>query len=454
MGSESLVPPPSWRNLLKFLLPSALGCLLFLIPITYAGESSIGMGFIMDWVRLPFRGYELELITLIVTLSALGSGYFLACKPSWRESHPTLYGMLQVTPQWFGLRAAAACMCLMVYFGVGPAVLLAADTGPMLIPLIGAAVLFVLFVAYFLMPLLTDFGLLEFVGTLIRKPFEFLYTLPGRAAIDAASSIVSASSVGVILTINQYEDGRYSGREAAAVVTNFSIVSLPFCLVVAATAGIEHLFFSWYLTVLLACLACAAIMVRLPPLVNIPDDYFAATGKRVHEEKPLGVSSLRWGLQQALLRADEAQPVASIIKESWCGAWVTIFNVLGPSMLIVVAAAIMTFHTPLVDILATPVRLILEVFNLPEASKVAPGFLIGFLEMFTPAVIATQVESEQMRFVLAGLAVSQLIYMSDVGVLILRSSLPLRLRDLVVLFCLRTIILAPILVIASHLLLN
>ncbi len=163
------------------------------------------------------------------------------------------------------------------------------------------------------------------------------------------------------------------------------------------------------------------------------------------------MSSLRWGLQQALLRADEAQPVASIIKESWCGAWVTIFNVLGPSMLIVVAAAILAFHTPLVDIVATPVRLMLELFSLPEASKVAPGFVIGFFEMFTPVVIATQVESEQMRFVLAGLSVSQLIYMSDVGVLILRSSLPLRLRDLVLLFCLRTLILAPILVIAARL---
>jgi nucleoside recognition membrane protein YjiH len=98
------------------------------------------------------------------------------------------------------------------------------------------------------------------------------------------------------------------------------------------------------------------------------------------------------------------------------------------------------------------VRLVLDVLSLPEAAKVAPGFLIGFLDQFTPAVIATRVDSEMMRFVLAGLSVSQLIYMADVGVLVLGSSLPLRFRDLLAVFCMRTIILAPMFVIAFRLL--
>jgi nucleoside recognition membrane protein YjiH len=58
-----------------------------------------------------------------------------------------------------------------------------------------------------------------------------------------------------------------------------------------------------------------------------------------------------------------------------------------------------------------------------------------------------------MRFILAGFSVSQLIYMADVGVIILRSSIPLRFRDLVVIFCLRTIILFPIFLIVGHFLL-
>jgi nucleoside recognition membrane protein YjiH len=88
------------RSLLKFLLPSTLGCLLFLVPITYAGKTSIGLDFLLNWFRIPFRGYELPLIVSIVLCSAVGSGYFLIRKPECRDSHPTLYGMFQVAPRW------------------------------------------------------------------------------------------------------------------------------------------------------------------------------------------------------------------------------------------------------------------------------------------------------------------------------------------------------------------
>ena len=441
------------RSFLKFLLPSLVGVAIFLVPVTYDGKTSIGMGFILDWFRLPFRGFELELIVALITLSAIGSGYCQLRKPDWTESHPTLHGMFQVTTPWLLLRTLAAVMGISVYTGVGPEALLAADTGPMLFPLIGSAVFFALFVSYFLMPFLTDFGLLELVGTMIRKPFEYLFTLPGRAAIDATSSLVSAASVGLVLTIKQYEDGLYTSREAASVATNFSIVSLPFSLVVAETAGLEHLYFSWYLTVLAACLICAAIMVRIPPLVRIPNRYFAAAGKRVHEVKGADESNFRWGLKQAVARAAAANSPLEIIKDAWRGCMITIFNVLGPGMAIAVLAAILAFHTPLLGYFAWPIQMLLEAMSLPEAAKVAPGFLIGFFDQFTPAVIATNVESEKMRFILAGFSMSQLIYMADVGVIILRSSIPLRFRDLVVIFCLRTIILFPIFLIVGHFLL-
>jgi nucleoside recognition membrane protein YjiH len=441
------------NKMLRFLLPSTLGWLLFLVPISYGDKTSIGLGIIIDWIRLPLRGYELELVVAIVLASAIGSGYCLIFKPDWGARHPTLHGMCQVKFPWFLWRAISALMGMMILFGVGPEVLLAEDTGPLLYPLIGAVVITTLFVAYMLMPLLTEFGLLEFMGTLIRRPFEFLFTLPGRAAIDAASSIVSASSVGVVLTISQYESGCYSRREAISVATNFSIVSLPFSLVVAETAGISHMFFSWYLSVVAVCLVCAAIMVRIPPLVCIGEDYYGPVGMQVHEEKPVHISAFQWGLQQATAKAAHADPPLVILRTAWNHYWVTIFNVVGPGVVISVFSGILAFHTPVLDVLAWPIRQVLEAFSLPEAASVAPGFIVGFLDQFTPAVLATRVESEQMRFVLAGLSLAQLIYLADMGVLLLRSPLGVRLRDLALIFCMRTLIVAPLLIGVSFLLL-
>src|SRR5690606_41188667 len=54
------------------------------------------------------------------------------------------------------------------------------------------------------------------------------------------------------------------------------------------------------------------------------------------------------------------------------------------------------------------------------------------------------IESELTRFFIATISVTQLIYMSEVGGLILGTKLPLKLWDLFIIFILRTLISIPI----------
>ena len=53
-------------------------------------------------------------------------------------------------------------------------------------------------------------------------------------------------------------------------------------------------------------------------------------------------------------------------------------------------------------------------------------------------------------FVLAGLSVTQLIFMAETGILIYCSSIPLPIRHLAAVFVIRTIIALPILVAIAH----
>jgi nucleoside recognition membrane protein YjiH len=87
--------------------------------------------------------------------------------------------------------------------------------------------------------------------------------------------------------------------------------------------------------------------------------------------------------------------------------------------------------------------------DFPEASRAAPGMIIGFLDQFMPAIVASNIENELVKFVLAGLGVTQLIYMSEVGLIILRSSIPLNFIHLFIIFLLRSIISFPVLIIAG-----
>ncbi|HSP22100.1 MAG TPA: YjiH family protein, partial [Planococcus sp. (in: firmicutes)] len=108
-------------------------------------------------------------------------------------------------------------------------------------------------------------------------------------------------------------------------------------------------------------------------------------------------------------------------------------------------------YTPLFKIVSYPLIPVLTLLGLPEAADAAPTLLVGFADMFLPAVLGSGIESELTRFVLAGVSLTQIIYMSEIGILILRSNIPVKFWELVVIFILRTIITLPIIVLFAHL---
>ena len=426
--------------------------LLFLLPVSVDGRSTILLGVITDLVKLPLQPYALEIISGVIWMSALGAICFRRWGKDWEHSHPALYAFGGVTRGWFVARLAAAVLAASVVFELGPEAIWGADTGRLTFEASGPSILYILFAACFLMPFLTEFGFMEFIGTLVERPFSRLFRLPGRAAIDATASFVSASMVGMMISISQYRLGFYSAREASIIATNFSIVSLPFCLVMATVAGVEEHFFSWYAVVVLACLTCALVLCRVPPLARIPDTYFVSTDKPEVDAVSGGHVFSR-ALSAAMMRAEAAAPPAVIARHAWHSALGLVSNVLGASMLIATTTLILVHYTAVFDWLSYPFYVIMDAAGIAQAKLAAVAVLIGFLDVFSPVLLVRTVEAEATRFVVAGVAVSQIIYMSDLGALILRSGLPLPLPRLFLIFLLRTFIALPIFIAAAALIL-
>ncbi len=434
---------------LKFLLPSLVGVVLFLFPVTYQGSDTILLAVITNLVRAPFEAYILEIIVAVVIIAALGGAYHSLFKPNWRERNQTLHLICQTTPLWLALRLIGAAFGLMVYFQVGPEFIWSEATGLTVFTDIGATIFFIIVVACFLMPFLTEFGFMEFIGTLVSKAFGFLFTLPGRSAIDATASFLTSSNVGLLITISQYEKGQYTAREAASIAVNFSVVSISFSLLIATVSGIEHLFIDWYISVVIACVVCAIVTVRIPPLSNIENTYFPPVGRKVAEETVHHSNPIINGFQRAMARAKSAPGPVKFILNGWHGAVSVVFGVLGPSMAVGTTTIVLLTHTAVFDILSYPIYVVLELLQFPEAKTAAPGMIIGFLDQFMPALVASNIQDEMVKFILAGLAVTQLIYMSEVGLIILRSTLPLKFRHLITIFIMRWIISFPILYISA-----
>ena len=70
--------------------------------------------------------------------------------------------------------------------------------------------------------------------------------------------------------------------------------------------------------------------------------------------------------------------------------------------------------------------------------------MVSFGDQFLPVIMGANIESELTRFVILVLAVNQLIFMSEVGAILLRSAIPINFGQLFIIFILRTLVALPI----------
>lgn len=449
-ANDLAAQPYNLRQFLIFLIPSLLGVLLFLTPIVYEEKVTIGLGVMADALKAAVNDHLPAIATALLILSAVLGVLGSLLKPRWVTKRRALNDLFNLHPLWLGLRVLGALFAAMTFWQFGPEWIWSANTGGVVLKDLAPVLITFFLVAGLILPLLTDYGLMEFIGTIVRNVFRRIFGLPGRSAIDAIASWLGSGTVGVLITAQQYQKGFYSAREAAVIATNFSIASIAFSLLITSFMKLDHLFVPFYLTVVVAGLAAAIITPRIPPLSWKKDDYVAGVGKQIQEDVPAGTSLLRWGLLQAVQRANANPSPAQMVKigvhnvvDIWLGL-LPLVMAIGT-----VSLAIAEF-TPIFNWLSYPFVPLLEALQLPEAAKAAPAMLVGFADMFLPAVLGKGIESELTRFVVACVSLTQLIYMSEVGVLILKAKLPLNLLELFVIFIIRTLITLPIIALMAH----
>lgn len=447
--SEKKVISPSatW----KFIVPSLIGALLFLCPISYQGEVTIGVGILASFLLSTFGAVIPAFILFLLGFSAIGSIAATILKPAFVQNSPFLRTTFINGPFGLAVRVIGFAFGIMAFYEIGPEAISSSDTGGVVLYNLAPVLLTWFLFAGILLPLLVEFGLMEFVGALLNKFMRPVFTLPGRSSIDAMASWMGAAPVGVLVTMKQYDEGYYTKREASVIATTFSIASVAFSLVVANVVGIGHLFLPFYLAVSVACLVAAVIMPRIPPLSRKTDDYYEPVGKQVDDTIPEGVSLVKWGFDEARRKASSAaspKKLALVGIETVLDIWLALIPLV---MALGTAALVIAEYTPLFKIISYPLIPVLTLFGLPEAAEAAPTFLVGFADMFMPAVLGSGIESELTRFVLAGVSLTQIIYMSEIGILILRSNIPVKFWELALIFVLRTIITLPILVAFGHL---
>ena len=384
------------RELAGFVVPSVVGIFLFMIPIRFHGEWTIIVKIIADYIGAWLGGFLPLLCVIIVTVSAV-LGLLSLKKPSFISSYPIIDNTFSTTPIWAIIRCVGAVFIWLTYLGVSAGedstgiihMITESGAGGFVLSELLTVLVIIFLLAGLLLPLLLDFGLLEYIGALLTKFMRPLFTIPGRAAVDCITSWIGDGTLGVMLTCNQYEGGFYSEREASVIATTFSAVSITFSIVVLAQVDLMEYFGLYYLVICLIGIVCAMILPRIPPLSRHKDVYLV-----------------------------EGRAMAETLPEGYTSSAQQIFEILG-----------------------TPFLPLLKLLHVPEAAEASKTMIVGFTDMFTPSILAAgSISSPMTKFIVAVSSVTQLIYLSEVGGLILGSKIPVNIGELFLLFLERTII--------------
>lgn len=431
------------KEVLRFLIPSIIGGGCFMCPIPQGdGSMVIPITLIINWVNTFFADVLIYATLITVVLSAVGAILGSVFKVGFIQKSQILKNTFDVKWYWIVARCLGAIFIVMVMLQAGPEFIIGPDTGSFVLYDLIGTIFTIGIIAGAILPFMVEFGLMDFVGTFLGPIWKRVFRIPGRSAVDCISSWLGDTSVAVVLTNSQMEKGYYTQREASVVASTFSAVSITFALVVIDQVGFIDMFFPFYGTVALVGIVCAIIMPRIPPLSRIPDTYITESTYEGEQYSAPGYSLPAWAWHQALEKANNNGYTARSYLTDWARNSITLMFVLPPIIMAVGTIMLaIAYNTPILTWLGYPFMPLLQLLQIPEAAAASQTMVAGFADMFIPAILASgTIASPYTRFLVAVVSITQLIFISENGSMILSTKIPLDMLKLFIIFLERTII--------------
>jgi len=444
LENKSSTQTTSLSNTLKFLTFGGLGVLIFFVPFTTNSGSKIPLVIIIDLIKGVLGGalqYIILGLMLLLCLTWIIAKVTQNLKLNkYHEKDSYIIGFLFIL---------AGIFTPMLTFGWGPEWFLHKDVGGLALSLGGSVFLTVSIAGIFVL-LLTEFGVLEFIGTLMEPLMRPVYKLPGRAAVDAVASFVAAPAVGVFITNKIYTNGYYTQKEAASITTNFSVCSIGFFALLATIGGIIEYFPHMVITSFVVTFILAAIMVRIPPLSRKQNIYFDG---REQTQADLDIAFQVNIFQRAFNAATEkaATTDAKCLKKGIWDAVTFAQKIVAYVISISVIALVLATYTPLFTWLGIPIVPILKLFAIPNAVEIAPAVLVSIAEIALPVIIISGLDVATMSiFFICTLSTVQIIFFTESANAMLESDIPIGFWDLIIIFLIRTLLAMPLIALATH----
>ncbi len=420
-------------KIFKFILYAAIGIFMFFVPITINGTNTIPVDHIVNFIK-TIPNYGPIYSGIIVTIG----GLLPFINKSWKKDTSTIIFSL--------LKLVGIVFIFMAIFNRGPAFLLAEDVIPFVYNKIVITVTTIVPIGSIFLAFLVNYGLMEFIGVLMEPIMRPVWKTPGRSAIDAVASFVGSYSIALLITDRVYQEGKYTGKEAAIIATGFSTVSATFMIVVAKTLGLMDMWLLYFWLTLIITFVVTAITARIYPLSKKPDTYYMDQ-KGISEEVTNGNR-----FKRAYIEGMKAFDSAPTVVESIIGnfkAGIKLALAIGPLLMSIgVLGIVIAEYTPVFDIVGYIFYPFTLITRVPEPLLAAKANALSIAEMFLPALLVPE-SPIITRFLIAVVSVSEILFFSASIPCMMATQIPLTMKDYIIIWIERVIlsilITAPIL---------
>ena len=405
---------------MKFVAFSLFGIFMFFCPLDVGAKSTIPVDHIISFITTnlaePAKFYILFVMYFGAALPFI--------KRSWKKDGVTMF--------FSAAKVCGAIIGTILVFNLNPPAWLSRpDFGPFLYKSLATPVGLVIPIGSAFLAFLASFGLMEFTGVLMTPVMRPVFKTPGRSAIDAVASFVGSYSIALIITNGVYRQGKYSAKEAAIIATGFSTVSATFLLIVAKTLDIMGHWTLYFWVSLVVTFAVTALTARLWPLRSKPDTYF--TGEKAPEPEYHGNIFFRaW--QAGLETAANTEPLPKLIWDNLYAGLNMAFSVIPSIMSIGLLGLALVEYTPLFDWFGYVFYPFFKIFGVGQSALAGKAAALSLPEMFLSAVLVAKEGTMLVKFVVAVVSISEILFFSASIPCLMGTDIPLTMKEIVIIW--------------------
>lgn len=414
-------------NLFKFFVFSLIGMAVFFVPFEWNGKSSI----FLDHVVTAITNASPTFVKYYAFVLLISGTVLPFLNMTWNK------GAVNIVFSVF--RVVGLVVGIMIVFNIGPAWLFDPSMGPYLWDKLIRPVSLLVPIGSVFLALLVSYGLLEFVGVLMQRIMRPVFKTPGRSAIDAVASFVGSYSLGLLVTNRIYNEGKYSKKEAAIIATGFSTVSVTFMVVIAKTLNLMDHWLLLFWTAFVVTIVATLVTIRLRPLKSMSDDY--ADGVTPKPEEVITSNRLQHAWKEAMDTADAAPTFFVNVLDNLKDGLRMVMSILPTILSIGLLGLVLAEYTPVFDWIGYIFLPFTYILQAPEPLLTAKAAAVSISEVFLPALLVSGVEVDiATRFIVAVVSVSAVLFFSAMIPCILATDIPIRIRDLIIIWFERIVI--------------